>query len=34
MKSNDDYFDVLDIVAGKDVMPKPDLLGCKLGGYT
>ena len=34
MKSDDDYFDVLDIVAGKDVMPKPDLLGCKLGGYT
>jgi len=34
MKSADDYYDVLEVVPGKDLMPKPDLLGCKLGGYT
>ncbi|HEX4765604.1 MAG TPA: substrate-binding protein [Lichenihabitans sp.] len=34
MKGTDDYYDVLEVVPGKDLMPKPDVLGCKLGSYT
>ena len=34
MKGKEDYYDVLDIVAGEGLMQKPDAFGCKLGEYT
>ncbi len=34
MKNKDDYYDVLDVVAGAGVMQKPDAFGCKLGSVT
>lgn len=34
MRSEDDYFEVVSLTPGDDVMPPPDLLGCKLGSYT
>jgi branched-chain amino acid transport system substrate-binding protein len=34
MKSDDDFFDVIEVVDGETVMQKPDEFGCKLGGYT
>lgn len=34
MKNKNDYFDVVDMVAGEDTLPPPGALGCKLGSYT
>lgn len=34
MRSPDDYFDIVQIVPGNDIMPPEGLLGCKLGSYT
>ncbi len=34
MKNKDDYFDVVDLVPGNDVINPPGLLGCKLGPYV
>lgn len=34
MKNKDDYFDVVQIVKGEDVLPPLGLLGCKMGGYV
>jgi branched-chain amino acid transport system substrate-binding protein len=34
MKGKEDYYDIVDIVPGKDLMQKPDAFGCKLGDYT
>lgn len=34
MKGADDYYDVIDIVPGEQVMQAPDAFGCKLGSYT
>lgn len=34
MKGKDDYYDVLEVVAGEGVMQKPDAFGCKLGPAT
>ncbi len=33
MKSKDDYFEILDLVPGEDVMPPKGFQGCKLGPY-
>jgi ABC-type branched-subunit amino acid transport system substrate-binding protein len=34
MKSDDDYFDVLEVLPGAPLMQAPDAFGCKLGAYT
>ena len=34
MKGADDYYDVLDVVPGEQLMQAPGALGCKLGSYT
>jgi branched-chain amino acid transport system substrate-binding protein len=34
MKSKDDYYDIVEVVDGKDLMQKPDAFGCSLGGYS
>jgi ABC-type branched-subunit amino acid transport system substrate-binding protein len=34
MKNDEDYWDVLELVPGADVIQKPDAFGCKLGDYT
>jgi ABC-type branched-subunit amino acid transport system substrate-binding protein len=34
MKSDDDFYDVLDVLPGAPLMQAPDAFGCKLGGYT
>src|SRR5690606_2123820 len=34
MKNPDDYYDVVEIVNGTDVLPPLGLLGCKLGDYV
>ncbi|HZQ00513.1 MAG TPA: substrate-binding protein [Reyranella sp.] len=34
MKGKEDYYDVVEIVPGADLMQKPDAFGCKLGDYT
>lgn len=34
MKGKEDYYDVVEIMPGKDLMQKPDAFGCKLGDYT
>jgi ABC-type branched-subunit amino acid transport system substrate-binding protein len=34
MKGPEDYYDVIDIVAGEGLMQAPDAFGCKLGDYT
>ena len=34
MKSADDYYDIVEIVAGDSLMQAPDAFGCKLGAYT
>ncbi|MEJ2686341.1 MAG: ABC transporter substrate-binding protein [Gammaproteobacteria bacterium] len=34
MRSKDDYYDIVESVAGPDVMPPPGHFGCKLGSYT
>ena len=34
MKSDDDYWDVLDVLPGEPLMQSPDAFGCKLGSYT
>lgn len=33
MKSKDDYFEILELVPGEDVMPPKGFQGCKLGPY-
>ena len=34
MKNKEDYYDIVEIVAGDGIMQKPDAFGCKLGDYT
>jgi ABC-type branched-subunit amino acid transport system substrate-binding protein len=34
MKNPDDFFEVVQVVSGKDVLPKVGLLGCKMGDYV
>jgi len=34
MRSDDDYFDIVNMTPGDDVMPPLDKFGCKLGSYT
>jgi ABC-type branched-subunit amino acid transport system substrate-binding protein len=34
MRSDDDYWDVVEIVPGEGLMQAPDAFGCKLGDYT
>src|ERR1700712_2658650 len=34
MKGKEDYYDVVDVIPGKDLMQKPDAFGCSLGDYT
>lgn len=34
MKGKEDYYDVVEMVAGASVMQKPDAFGCDLGSYT
>ena len=34
MKGPDDYYDILDVVAGENLMQPADAFGCKLGPYT
>ena len=30
----EDFYDIVEVVAGEPLMQKPDAFGCKLGGYT
>jgi branched-chain amino acid transport system substrate-binding protein len=34
MKGADDFYDVVEVVAGEGLMQAPDAFGCKLGSYT
>jgi branched-chain amino acid transport system substrate-binding protein len=34
MKNPEDFYDVIDIVAGGPLTQAPDAFGCKLGSYT
>jgi ABC-type branched-subunit amino acid transport system substrate-binding protein len=34
MKSKEDFWEVLEVVPGEDLMQKPDAFGCNLGDYT
>jgi len=34
MKGKEDYYEIVEIVPGKDLMQKPDAFGCNLGDYT
>src|SRR5277367_468112 len=34
MKGKEDYYDIVEVVPGKDLMQKPDAFGCNLGDYT
>jgi branched-chain amino acid transport system substrate-binding protein len=34
MKNSDDFYDVVDIVPGEQVISPPDMFGCHLGAYT
>jgi len=34
MKGKEDYYDIVEIVPGKNLMQTPDAFGCKLGDYT
>jgi branched-chain amino acid transport system substrate-binding protein len=34
MKGKEDFYDIVEVVPGKDLMQKPDAFGCKLGDYT
>ncbi len=34
MRNADDYYDVVEVVPGKDLMQPPGAFGCKLGPYT
>jgi branched-chain amino acid transport system substrate-binding protein len=34
MKNSEDYWEVLEVVAGEPLMQKPDAFGCNLGDYT
>jgi hypothetical protein len=34
MKGKEDYYDVVEIVPGAELMQKPDAFGCQLGDYT
>jgi branched-chain amino acid transport system substrate-binding protein len=34
MKNPEDFWEVVDVVAGEPLMQKPDAFGCKLGDYT
>src|SRR4051794_13445735 len=34
MKGKEDYYDIVEIIPGKDLMQKPDAFGCKLGDYS
>jgi branched-chain amino acid transport system substrate-binding protein len=33
MKNSDDYYEIVEVVAGADLMQAPDAFGCKLGEY-
>ncbi len=34
MKNPDDYYEIVDVVAGEGLMQAPDAFGCKMGGYS
>src|SRR6188768_1591222 len=34
MKGKEDYYDIVEVVPGKNLMQKPDAFGCKLGDYS
>jgi len=34
MKNKEDFWEVLEVVPGADLMQKPDAFGCHLGEYT
>ena len=34
MKGKEDYYDIVEVVSGKELMQKPDAFGCNLGDYT
>jgi hypothetical protein len=34
MKNPEDFYEVVDVVAGAPLMQAPDAFGCKLGSYT
>jgi ABC-type branched-subunit amino acid transport system substrate-binding protein len=34
MKGKEDYYDIVEVVPGKNLMQKPDAFGCNLGDYT
>jgi hypothetical protein len=34
MKSDDDYYDIVEVVPGEGIMQAPDAFGCKLGDAT
>lgn len=34
MKNEEDFYDVLEVVEGEQVVPPPDMFGCHLGPYT
>jgi branched-chain amino acid transport system substrate-binding protein len=34
MKAADDFYEVVEVVAGEPLMQAPDAFGCKMGGYT
>jgi ABC-type branched-subunit amino acid transport system substrate-binding protein len=34
MKNKEDFWEVLEVVPGEDLMQKPDAFGCHLGDYT
>jgi branched-chain amino acid transport system substrate-binding protein len=34
MKGKEDYYDIVEVIPGKELMQKPDAFGCNLGDYT
>jgi hypothetical protein len=34
MRNKEDFWEVLEVVPGADLMQKPDAFGCHLGEYT
>ena len=34
MHNADDYYEIVEVVPGADLMQAPDAFGCKLGDYT
>jgi branched-chain amino acid transport system substrate-binding protein len=34
MKNKEDFYDIVEIVPGEELMQKPDAFGCNLGSYS